>query len=189
MSRLIKRYGNRKLYDTQESRYVTLEAIAGLVRAGEEVRVVDNDSGEDLTAVTFAQIILDEERRKTGLLPLPILRQIIQKGEATLQDLASRVDKGMEEIRSAGRRVQELVGRGAPTGKALLDEILATPQKQLEALQKRIDERVKQSVERITSLPAVQKELQRIEKSIQRLEERLGRLRGERSNSKTDPPE
>src|SRR5713101_2273600 len=100
MSRLVKRYGNRKLYDTQESRYVTLEAIAAFVKAGEEVRVVDNDSGEDLTAVTFAQIILEEERKKTNRLPLPMLRRIIQTGEATLQDLASRVDKGMEAIGS-----------------------------------------------------------------------------------------
>ncbi|MGH7857699.1 MAG: polyhydroxyalkanoate synthesis regulator DNA-binding domain-containing protein, partial [Candidatus Binatia bacterium] len=54
MSRVVKRYGNRKLYDTQESRYVTLEDISTFVKAGEELRVVDNDSGEDLTAVTFA---------------------------------------------------------------------------------------------------------------------------------------
>jgi polyhydroxyalkanoate synthesis repressor PhaR len=183
MPRLIKRYGNRKLYDTQESRYVTLEAIASFVKQGEEVQVVDNDSGEDLTAVTFAQIILEEERRKNGLLPLPILRGIIQRGEATLQDIATRVDRGMEAIGSigekAGKRVQELVGRGAPHGKALLEDLLASPQRQLEALQKRIDERLKKSVERITSLPAVQKELSRIEKSIARLEERIGKLRGQ----------
>jgi polyhydroxyalkanoate synthesis repressor PhaR len=190
MSRLIKRYGNRKLYDTQESRYVTLEAIAAFVKQGEEVRVVDNDSGEDLTAVTFAQIILEEERRKNGFLPLPILRKIIQQGEATLQDIATRVDRSMEAIGSigekAGKRVQELVGRGAPQGKALLGDLLASPQRQLEALQKRIDERVKQSVESITSFPAVQKELKRIERSIARLEERLGHMRrhGEKHHEK-----
>ena len=181
MSRLIKRYGNRKLYDTQESRYVTLEAIAAFVKAGEEVRVVDNDSGEDLTAVTFAQIILEEERRNNGLLPLPILRKIIQQGEATLQDIATRVDRGMEAIgtigEKAGKRVQELVGRGAPQGKALIEDLLTSPQRQLESLQKRIDERVKKSVERFTAMPAVQKELSRIEKSIARLEERIGRMR------------
>src|SRR5437870_4894688 len=181
MSRLIKRYGNRKLYDTQESRYVTLEAIAAFVKAGEEVRVVDNDSGEDLTAVTFAQIILEEERRKNGFLPLPILRKIIQQGEATLQDIATRVDRGMEAIgtigEKAGKRVQELVGRGAPQGKALIEDLLTSPQRQLESLQKRIDERVKKSVERFTAMPAVQKELSRIEKSIARLEERIGRMR------------
>jgi polyhydroxyalkanoate synthesis repressor PhaR len=183
MSRLIKRYGNRKLYDTQESRYVTLEAIATFVKQGEEVRVVDNDTGEDLTAVSFAQIILEEERRRSGLLSLPMLRKIIQQGEATIQDIAGRVDRGMEAIGSigekAGKRVQELVGRGAPQGKGLLEDLLSSPQRQLEALQKRIDESVKKSFERITSLPAVQRELGRIERSVARLEERLDQLRGE----------
>jgi polyhydroxyalkanoate synthesis repressor PhaR len=176
MSRLIKRYGNRKLYDT-------LEVIAAFVKQGEEVRVVDNDTGEDLTAVTFAQIILEGERRSSGLLPLPILRKIIQQGEATIQDIASRVDRGMEAIGSigekAGKRVQELVGRGAPQGKALFEDLLSSPQRQLEALQKRIDESVKKSVDRIASLPGVHRELGRIERSIARLEKRLNQLRGE----------
>src|SRR5438874_8917999 len=80
--RLVKRYGNRKLYDTSESRYVTLEEIGRWVKAGEEVKILENDSGDDLTAVTFAQIILEEERRKSGLLSLPMLRDIIRHGEA-----------------------------------------------------------------------------------------------------------
>lgn len=181
MTRLIKRYGNRKLYDTQESRYVTLDAIAGFVKAGEEVRVVDNDSHDDLTAVTFAQIILEEERRKKSMLPLPMLRQIIQQGEATLHDLTDRVDRGVEAIgavgSSAGKRVQELVERGAPAGKAMLEELLQAPYKRLEAVRTRIDEGLKQSVERITSLPAVRKELARIERSIEKLEERMRKIR------------
>lgn len=191
MPRLIKRYGNRKLYDTQESRYVTLEGIAGFVKQGEEVQVVDNDSGEDLTAVTFAQIILEEERRKNGFLPLPILRKIIQQGEATIQDIATRVDRGMAAIGSigenAGKRVQEIVGKSGPQGKAMLEDLITSPQRQLEALQKRIDEHVKQSVERITSIPAVQKELSRIERSIARLEGRLGRMRGAATREDSPP--
>ena len=59
MARLIKRYGNRKMYDTKASRYVTLDGVTELVRAGEDLRIIDNDSGEDLTAVTFAQIIYE----------------------------------------------------------------------------------------------------------------------------------
>ena len=178
MSRLIKRYGNRKLYDTQESRYVTLEAISGFVKQGEEVRVVDNDTGEDLTAVTFAQIILEEERRKNGFLPLPILRKIIQQGEATIQDIATRVGGGMEAIGTTGKRVQELVNRAPQQGKQILDDLLSQPQRQIEALRTRIDDRVKKGVQQITSYPAVQKELERIERSIAKLEERLGQLRG-----------
>src|SRR5215470_15420350 len=112
MARLVKRYSNRKLYDTSESRYVTLDEIARWVKGGEEVKILENESGEDLTAVTFAQIILEEERRKSGLLSLRVMRELIQHGESALQNLAATVDRGMEVIRSAperaGRRVQEL---------------------------------------------------------------------------------
>ena len=59
----IKRYGNRKLYDTHQSRYVTLEEISRMVRSGEEIRVIDNKTQEDLTSVTLAQIMLEEVSR------------------------------------------------------------------------------------------------------------------------------
>jgi len=67
MAYVIKRYSNRKLYDTQESRYVTLEELEELIRAGREISVVDVSTGEDLTSVTLAQIILENERsRRAG---------------------------------------------------------------------------------------------------------------------------
>jgi polyhydroxyalkanoate synthesis repressor PhaR len=165
MTRIVKRYGNRKLYDTTESRYVTLDEIARFVRAGEELKVLDNETGEDLTAVAFAQIILEEERRKTPLLSLPVLRQIIQHGEQALQDIVARVDRGMEAIgdigERAGRRVQEIMSVGERLGE----------------LQRRIDEGVKRSFERLTTHPAFQKEMRRIERTIHVLEERISRLR------------
>ncbi len=77
--RTIKRYSNRKLYDTQESHYVTLQQIAGLIRNGDEVRVIDKDTQRDLTSATLAQIIFEEERRGPQL-PTSGLRQIIQAG-------------------------------------------------------------------------------------------------------------
>ena len=76
--RIIKRYTNRKLYDTQASQYVTLEQIALMIRQGEEVQVLDNSSKEDLTSVTLAQIIFEEENKGgQTLLPIPFLRQLI----------------------------------------------------------------------------------------------------------------
>ncbi|HEX9363881.1 MAG TPA: polyhydroxyalkanoate synthesis regulator DNA-binding domain-containing protein [Candidatus Dormibacteraeota bacterium] len=60
---LIKKYANRKLYDTRTSRYITLDGIAQLVRDGHEIRVVDRDNGQDLTQVTLSQIVLSEEKR------------------------------------------------------------------------------------------------------------------------------
>ena len=69
MIRLIKRYESRKLYDTEESRYVSLDEIAEWIRTGQEVQVVDNGTGADVTAQTLTQIILDEGTKGTALLP------------------------------------------------------------------------------------------------------------------------
>lgn len=196
--RLIKRYGNRKLYDTLESRYITLEEIARLVRSGNEVKVIDNEDGDDLTTITFAQIILEEEKRRASLLSLGLLRDLIQHGEEALAGLRSRVDRGIEAIGSmgeaAGRRVQEIVGGRADdaanaedadvTGKGFFDDLLTAPQRRLESLQRSIDERIKSSVGRITGHPAFQHEVRRIERSIKKLEERLARLR----RSEIEPP-
>ena len=73
-TRVIKRYANRKLYDTQQSCYVTLEQIAKLIQQGAEVKVVDNNSKEDLTSITLAQIIFEEEKKKRSFLPLSFLK-------------------------------------------------------------------------------------------------------------------
>ena len=165
MARLVKRYGNRKLYDTSESRYVTLEEIGRWVKAGEDVTILENDSGEDLTAVTFAQIILEEERRNSGLLPLRVLRDLIQHGEQAFQEIAATVDRGIEAIRQAperaGRRVQELTNIS----------------ERLRQLQERIDEVLRRSVEMVAAYPAFQTEVRRIERTIRALEARIGRLR------------
>jgi polyhydroxyalkanoate synthesis repressor PhaR len=77
--RIIRRYSNRKLYDTHESHYVTLQALAALVRSGEDFQVVDHSSARDLTAATLAQIIFEEEKRGSKL-PATELRRIIQSG-------------------------------------------------------------------------------------------------------------
>jgi len=86
---LIKKYSNRKLYDPSRSRYITLEEIAGLIRQGRQVKVVDTAAREDLTAVTLAQIILEEEKKHKNLVPVRFLHQLIQYGE-TLQHLFQR---------------------------------------------------------------------------------------------------
>jgi polyhydroxyalkanoate synthesis repressor PhaR len=188
MTRLIKRYGNRKLYDTHASRYVTLDGIADLVRRGEDLRIVDNDSGEDLTAVTFAQIIFEQEKRKNGVLGLPVLRRLIERGGEAVHELLSSMDRGREalgELAEKGMRqlahtagMQESEARHSEgTGKSLLNEILEVPQKQIEQIQQRIDAQVRASIERVTAHPTFQSELGRIEDSIRSLERQLSRLR------------
>jgi len=79
MAQMIKRYANRKLYDTHDSHYATLERVAELIRAGEDLKVVENDTGKDITATTMALIIFEEEKR-TPRLPIEGLRRVIRSG-------------------------------------------------------------------------------------------------------------
>ena len=76
MHRLIKRYESRKLYDTEESRYVSLDELAEWIRVGKNVKVVDNGTGADVTAQMLTQIILEEGRRGTGFLPTELLHEL-----------------------------------------------------------------------------------------------------------------
>ncbi len=86
--RVIKRYSNRKLYDTRDSKYVTLLQIAGMVRAGEDVQIIDNATKEDKTEVTLALIISEELKSQPRSVPLGTLRDLIhQRGEKLLSQL------------------------------------------------------------------------------------------------------
>jgi polyhydroxyalkanoate synthesis repressor PhaR len=83
---VIKKYGNRRLYDTSGSRYVNLEEIAALIRKGKAVQVVDAKTGEDLTRVTLTQIITEDAKDKPTGLPLELLRQLIVASDQTRQE-------------------------------------------------------------------------------------------------------
>ncbi len=110
MAYVIKRYSNRKLYDTQESRYVTLEEIEEMIRAGKEISVVDAATGEDLTSVTLTQIILENERSHRTALPAAFLHQLIKYGE-TWQDFVQRSMKSSLEGLVSNQREMERVFR------------------------------------------------------------------------------
>jgi polyhydroxyalkanoate synthesis repressor PhaR len=86
---IIKRYGNRRLYDTDDSRYITLGEIATKVRAGDDVRVVEASSGDDLTPQILSQIIF-EDRDAARLLPIPLLHQLIRLGDDALAEFFGR---------------------------------------------------------------------------------------------------
>jgi len=101
MPRLIKRYGSRKLYDTSESRYVSLDEVAGFVRAGEEVHVVDNKSGQDVTAAILTQIISDEGRNGKGLLSKGFLHDLLRVGERAVKAGEEVVEAGLTQARKS----------------------------------------------------------------------------------------
>jgi polyhydroxyalkanoate synthesis repressor PhaR len=109
-TRVIKRYQNRKLYDTVDSCYVTLDDISELIRMGEDVEVIDNHTKEDLTAVTLAQIILEEQKKKTNILPLSTFKEIIQSGSETLKGLMHKIgETGAREFEHVRHFVDDKV--------------------------------------------------------------------------------
>src|SRR5687768_13765000 len=97
-ARIIKRYANRKLYDTQHSRYVTLDQIAEMIRHGDDVKIIDNKTKEDLTSVTLAQIIFEEEKRQKSFLPLQAMRNIIQSGGESISQLVNQAKGRVSQI-------------------------------------------------------------------------------------------
>ena len=88
-AKIIKRYQNRKLYDTDASCYVTLDEIAEMIMRGEEVTVIDNRSKKDITSLTLTQIIFEQEKKQSGFLPRPVLTGLVQAGGETLSALRS----------------------------------------------------------------------------------------------------
>lgn len=117
-ARIIKRYSNRKLYDTKDSQYVTLQQIGEMVRRGEHVRIIDNKTKEDKTEVTLALIISEDLKNRPSSVPLGTLRTLIQvRGERLLSQLREgpigRLIPGTGE---EGEGIEGFVGTGAEAG-------------------------------------------------------------------------
>jgi polyhydroxyalkanoate synthesis repressor PhaR len=106
---LIKRYPNRKLYDTEAKRYVTLDEIAAMVRDEREVRVLDHESGEDVTSLTLTQIILEQEKKSSGYLPSALLTGLIRSGGSTLESWRKSLQQGISSIGALGRLPVDLL--------------------------------------------------------------------------------
>jgi len=181
--RIIKRYTNRKLYDTRESRYVTLSQIAAMVRAGEEMTVIDNSTKEDLTSLTLAQIIYEQEKKSSEVLPLSALRELIRRSEARFADLKEG---------PVGRFLSRGVGDESLSGRPLArDEaeggkpVVGHSRMHWEEWQRKVDERLRTLLENVVPFSQLQEELRRIS---QRIEELEGRLRSLPRKARDDGP-
>ena len=139
--KVIKRYTTRKLYATVESRYVTLDEIAEMVKQGVEVKILDNRTKEDLTSVTLAQIVFEEEKKKNQM-PLSVLREIIrQPGERLTDFFSTQVSPRVDAIKQeAGQRIDKILGREEGSESLNPADLLKHSQKAVEAWQSKIDE-------------------------------------------------
>ncbi len=117
---LIKKYANRKLYDTRTSRYITLDGIADLVRDGHDIKVVDRDDGRDLTQVTLSQIVLEEEKRGPSRLVDAGGEMLHDRGQALLE----YVRKTLNVPADIRNQVERSVGRRREGIEAMVDDAI-----------------------------------------------------------------
>ncbi|HXN56444.1 MAG TPA: polyhydroxyalkanoate synthesis regulator DNA-binding domain-containing protein [Myxococcales bacterium] len=200
--KVIKRYTNRKLYDTVESRYVTLDEIAQMIKGGAEVKIIDNRSKEDLTSVTLAQIIFEEEKKRSQM-PLGVLREIIRHGgEAVagfyqekvsgrladrLNEVKTRAESLREDVEHRVRGVTSLLRRDEkPEGAGADDkageksgpvkEMFAAGERAVEQLRSRVDSGLKQAIETFGGPNALAAEIDKLQRKLEALEKKIEQL-------------
>lgn len=193
--RIIKRYSNRKLYDTQDSRYVTLQQVAELVREGIDVQVIDNATREDKTDVTLALIISEELRTRPRGIPISTLKMLVRaRGEKLLLQLkggalgslfakeeppeaASSPEGG--QTRQAPSREAEEQTRGPSEADATATGFWATLeqwQRTVDDWQHSVDERMRAVLPSFTAFRDLQQETAQLRDRVAALERRLEEL-------------
>jgi polyhydroxyalkanoate synthesis repressor PhaR len=196
-TRIIKRYANRKLYDTEHSRYVTLDQISEMIRNGDDVKIVDNKTKEDLTTVTLAQIIFEEEKKQRSFLPLNAMRNIIQSGGEWFAEAQRRVqsilpgkrkDDGAErEGKDATDEVPD-ASASAPADEAMvkkrslasLREWVDQSRHRLDEWQKQVDGKIRSTIDNISQTispwASINKDVKTLADRIEDLEAKLREL-------------
>ena len=128
---VIKRYPNRKLYDTEAKRYITLDGIAELIRDGAELQVIDHTTDEDLTAVTLTQIIFEQEKRNSGFLPKSVLTGLVRAGGDTINTLRRSLNSPLELLKHVDEEIEKRLQALVERGEMAKEEALAVSEKLL----------------------------------------------------------
>jgi polyhydroxyalkanoate synthesis repressor PhaR len=168
MTILIKRYANRKLYNTETSRYITLKGISELIEAGDEVRVIDNETGEDITSVALSQILVDSEREGREV-PRSLLSDLLHRGGDALYDALRRgmgdATEGLEELRQGVRRIVR------PDREKLSEWMAFSPPDVEEIVQKAVERVFKLlDLPRRSDILALNENLRQVAEALERLE-------------------
>jgi polyhydroxyalkanoate synthesis repressor PhaR len=186
--RVSKRYSNRKLYDTTDSRYVTLQQIGEMVRRGDDVQIIDNKTKEDKTEVTLALILSEDLKNKPRSVPLATLRTLIQeRGTRMLSTLREgplgRLITSHEddEAPPSDAEVAPVDDKPAEEKKApdekkkrMLGELVETSRQTLDQLQATLDERVKAVVPSSRPIRELRAELDALTRRVEAIERHLG---------------
>jgi len=143
--RIIKKYSNRRMYDTKTSKPITIQDIGNLVVEGEDVQVIDYETGEDITTIVLIQVILEQQRDIDGLAPAPmLLTELIKRGRKSVQDLVENsLFNAVQSISLTEEKAAQIVEQ------LLKEKKITLPQ--AEFVQKRLKEMIAKSQETLES--------------------------------------
>ena len=184
---VIKRYANRKLYDTRASRYITLSQISKLLEAGEMVQILDRESGEDITQMTLAQVFVDNRRRRPGAPPIDGLKDAFQTAS---QQVRRQIADPVSNIKQS---FEQSVNRLLKTGEERANETRdvfqtwVSEQTQLfEETQRRLEERLRAVSSRMEDYRGLRDQVDELQAQVRVLSKRVESLEGP---AKSDAPE
>jgi polyhydroxyalkanoate synthesis repressor PhaR len=173
--RVIKRYSNRKLYDTKDSRYVTLLQIAEMIRANEDVQIIDNATKEDKTDVTLALIISEELKARPRGIPLATLKALIRQRSEKILTHLNPIRRLMSKDHGGEESAEGLETAPAPEEEDLTGN--ETQQKGLRATleqwQHTIDERIRAVLPNFSTIRELQSELKKLSDRLSAIEKKL----------------
>ncbi|MFQ6067020.1 MAG: polyhydroxyalkanoate synthesis regulator DNA-binding domain-containing protein [bacterium] len=189
MARLIKKYGNRRMYDTKTSQPITLSELAELIKQGEEIQVMGHPTGRDLTSITLIQILLGQEKGKKEFFSV-ILRELIKERGSSVLDLYptslfAALNGGSFSVEKARRTVRELVdkkGVSRAEGEKLLEGLRTRIQENKKALEKEIEDKLRKKIKEVENL--YRRQILELRKNVENLRGLLSQRLGQRSPKK-----
>jgi len=185
MPRLIKKYSNRRMYDTKTRQPITLSELADLIKQGEEIEVMGHPTGKDLTSITLIQILLGQEKDKKEPFSA-LLRELIKKrGNSVLElyptSLFAVLNGAPFSVEKATGIVRELVNKKGVSkieGEKLLESFLTRIRENKKTLEREIENKLRKKIKEVENL--YRREILELRKNVENLRELLGQPRGQK---------
>jgi len=189
VSRLIKKYGNRRMYDVKTSRPITLFQLADLIQQGEEFQVIDHRTGQDLTSLTLVRVLLGQEKDDKKFFST-LLRELIKKRDSSLVRLSEMNQAGhlsstplsVERLRKSISQLIEGKKISQTEGSKLLESLPVSSYQNKDVLEKELEDILRKKLEEVES--NYRREILELRKSLENLQENLARITGQNQSQK-----
>ena len=181
---VIKRYANRKLYDTRASKYITLSQISKLLEDGEIVQILDRESGEDITEMTLAQVFVDNRRKRSTTPPMDGIKDAFQSAsEQVRRQIADPVSNIRQSFEDSMSRLLRSGEERANETRDVFQTWVSEQTQLFEETQRRLEERLRTVSSKLEDFRAVRDQVDELQKQVNVLLERIRKLESKRDEN------